>query len=132
MLKKSFILSLVAIFALMNSLLLAQPEESSSEEEEFQWVWGEVTSIDTAKKSITVKYLDYETDTEKEMSLIVDENTKFESAKSLADIKVADTVDIEYIVKDGKNIARNISLDVNDVDASTEATSQKDYKQDQP
>jgi len=115
--KRICILGLVGIFIfLMSSLLFSQKEE------EFQWIWGEVTSIDTAKKSITVKYLDYETDIEKEMSFVIDEKTNFEGVNSLGEIKVKDTVSIDYIMEQDKNIARNISVEKPE-DTTTEATS---------
>jgi len=115
--KRICILGLVGIFIfLMSSLLFSQKEE------EFQWIWGEVSSIDTAKKSITVKYLDYETDTEKETSFVIDEKTNFEGVNSLGEIKVKDTVSIDYIMEQDKNIARNISVEKPE-DTTTEATS---------
>ena len=115
--KRICILGLVGIFIfLMSSLLFSQKEE------EFQWIWGEVSSIDTAKKSITVKYLDYETDIEKEMSFVIDEKTNFEGVNSLGEIKVKDTVSIDYIMEQDKNIARNISVEKPE-DTTTEATS---------
>jgi hypothetical protein len=124
--KRIYILYLLVVFIFfMNGWVLSQ------EEEEFQWVWGEVISVDNANKSITIKYLDYETDTEKELSLIVDDKTKFEGVNSLAEIKVQDTISIDYIIEAGKNIARNISVEKLE-DTVTESTPKKEYKQDQP
>jgi len=126
MMKRIYILYLLVVFIFfMNGWVLSQ------EEEEFQWVWGEVISVDNANKSITIKYLDYETDTEKELSLIVDDKTKFEGVNSLAEIKVQDTISIDYIIEAGKNIARNISVEKLE-DTVTESTPKKEYKQDQP
>ncbi|MFA5117757.1 MAG: hypothetical protein WC695_02770 [Candidatus Omnitrophota bacterium] len=79
---------------------------------EMQWLWGEAGAIDTQNKTLTVKYLDYETDQEKEMPLSVDEKTMFENVASLDEIKVQDTLSIDYIIgDDGKNLARNISVE---------------------
>jgi hypothetical protein len=104
--KRFYILGLVVFFIfLIDSLLFSQ------EEEKFQWIWGEVTNIDTAKKLINIKYLDYETDTEKEASFVIDEKTNFEGVNSLEEIKVKDTVSIDYIIEQDKNIARNISVE---------------------
>lgn len=79
---------------------------------ETQWVWGEVASLDTENKIIVVKYLDYETDQEKEISIGVNDLTTFENIKSLDEIKPQDAVSIDYTVSpDGKNIAKNMSLE---------------------
>jgi len=80
---------------------------------EVQWLWGEVVSVDTAAKQITVKYLDYETDTEKEINIAVDDKTTYENVASLGQIKAQDTLSIDYVVRDTGNIARNISVETN-------------------
>ena len=81
-------------------------------EPETQWIWGEVVSADSASKSVTIKYLDYETDQEKDMVIGVDEKTTYENIKSIDDIKPKDTLSIDYIAgPDGKNVAKNISLE---------------------
>lgn len=79
---------------------------------EAQWVWGEIVSVDAAKGEFAVRYLDYETDQEKEMTLSADDKTIYENAQSLADIKPKDTLSIDYVVNaDGNNIAKNISVE---------------------
>jgi biopolymer transport protein ExbD len=77
-----------------------------------QWVWGEVVSVDVAKSQLVVKYLDYETDMEKEMTLAADEKTTYENVQALADIQPKDTVSVDYAVgSDGKSVAKNISVE---------------------
>lgn len=76
-----------------------------------QWVWGEVVSVDAQNKELTLKYLDYEADQEKEISLTADETTNFENVKSLDEVQPKDNLSVDYIAKDGKNIAKNISLE---------------------
>ncbi len=81
-------------------------------ENETQWAWGEVTNVDAQAKTLTLKYLDYETDQEKDLVLTVDEKTVFENIKSLNEIKINDTLSIDYMVgPDGKNIAKNINFE---------------------
>ena len=81
-------------------------------EPETQWIWGEVVSADSASKSVAIKYLDYETDQEKDMTIGVDEKTTYENIKSIDEIKPKDTLSIDYIAgADGKNIAKNVSLE---------------------
>jgi hypothetical protein len=81
-------------------------------EPEVQWLWGEVVSIDAQNNLLLVKYLDYETDSEKEVTIGVDAKTAYENIKSLTDIKPQDNVSIDYVIgQDGKSVAKNISLE---------------------
>jgi hypothetical protein len=81
-------------------------------EPETQWVWGEVVTLDTQNKAVTLKYLDYETDQEKEINIATDDKTAYDNIKSIDEIKPKDTLSIDYIVSPtGKNIARNISME---------------------
>ncbi len=85
---------------------------ATQNEPEVEWVWGEVVSLDAQNKTFVVKYLDYENDQEREMTLNVDEKTSYENIKSIDEIKPKDTLSIDYTVTaDSKNIAKNISLE---------------------
>lgn len=82
---------------------------------ETQWAWGEVTNLDVQAKTLTLKYLDYETDQEKDLVLTVNEKTTFENIKSLDEIKIKDTLSIDYMLGvDGNNIAKNINFEKTD------------------
>lgn len=88
----------------------AVPE--SQKEPDTQWLWGEVVTLDTQNKMISVKYLDYETDQEKEIIINTDDKTTFENVKAIDELKPKDTVSVDYTVgPDGKNIAKNISVE---------------------
>lgn len=76
-----------------------------------QWVWGEVVIVDSQAKTLTLKYLDYETDQEKELLLATDDSTSYQNFRSLEDIQVKDNLSVDYISKDGKNIAKSVSLE---------------------
>jgi hypothetical protein len=111
-----FIVGLIII--LNTGLILAQEENQAQQPaaeapaEEVQWVWAEVVSVDQDAKTILVKYLDYDTDLEKELTVNVDEKTLFENAAVLSEIKPQDTLSIDYITSaDGKNIAQVISVE---------------------
>ncbi|MFH1889186.1 MAG: hypothetical protein ABH806_03765 [Candidatus Omnitrophota bacterium] len=81
-------------------------------EAEAQWIWGDVVSVDKDARKIVVQYLDYETDTEKEMDVIAGDNTVYENINSFDEIKPQDTLSIDYIIgTDGSIIARNISVE---------------------
>lgn len=113
-----FILLVAAILILLNAGVSFSQEGTTPEqaqlasEPEVQWLWGELISVDTPNKTVLVKYLDYETETEKEISITVDDKTTYENVKSIDEIKPQDTVSIDYIVNsEGKNLAKNISLE---------------------
>jgi hypothetical protein len=104
-----FVLAMI-VLGLFLSTGHTQPETLS--EPQMEWLWGEIVSIDTANKIIVVKYLNYETETEKEISIAIDEKTAFENVKSLDELKPQDSVSIDYIISpEGKNLAQNISVE---------------------
>lgn len=80
-------------------------------EEDTEWKWGDVLFIDIVNSQLVVKYIDYEIDASKEINFNVDPKTVFEGVKDLGEIKIQDSVSVDYVVSDGKNIARLISVD---------------------
>jgi len=129
-LKKSFVLLVaVSLILISTGLIFGQDDTNTTTippsmtleptmpelnpiEPEAQWVWGEVVSVDAANNQINVKFLDYETDVEKEVAINVDDKTTYENVQSINEIKPKDTVSIDYIVNpDGQNIARSISIE---------------------
>lgn len=107
--RKAGLLSLtLAGFFMLGISCMAHAQEAP----ETQWLWGEVVSVDVSQNQLTVKYLDYDLDQEKETTVAVDDKTTFENARSLLDVKPLDTVSIDFVVSaDSKNIAKNISLE---------------------
>ena len=109
------------------------PETSVPEEAQTQWVWGEVVSVDAAAKTVVVKYLDYETDQEKEITLEVAADATFENVSSLAQIMPKDPVSVDYIVSpEGKNIAKNISVEKAEPAPETEEAMPKEPESAEP
>jgi hypothetical protein len=105
------------------SVVASDQQAVAQNENDTQWAWGEVTNVDSQAKTFTLKYLDYETDQEKELVLNVDEKTAFENIKGLDEIKIKDTLSIDYLVgADNKNIAKNVSFEKPD---STSPVSEK-------
>lgn len=79
---------------------------------EMQWAWAEVSSVDPAAQTINVKYLDYETDSEKQMEICFDSATLFENVASASEIKPSDTLSVDYVITaDGKNLARTVTVE---------------------
>ena len=119
---KVFVFGLVSgLFLSLASLVLAQekpeipaqdaPVAPALDEENVSWVWGEVKAIDPALSTVTVVYMDYQSDEEKDLFLSVNSGTKFEGAADINSLKVGDTAGIDYEIRDGKNIAKNISVE---------------------
>ena len=108
------------------TVVTTNQQPALGKETDMQWAWGEVTNLDNQAKTINLKCLDYETDQEKELVLVVDEKTTFENIKDFNELKLKDTLSIDYIVGvDNKNIAKNISFekpDVSSVPALSETT----------
>jgi len=137
-LKRFAVLSVFIIF-IMVITLIAFAEESvvapadptaipsdwqvtSKDGSETLWAWGEVTNLDAQAKTLTLKYLDYETDQEKELVLAIDEKTVFENINTLEEIKIKDTLSIDYTIGvDGKNIAKNINFEKPDSSSNVPA-----------
>lgn len=79
---------------------------------DIQWLWGEVLSGDFQKNELVIKYVDYDTDIEKEVVVTVSDKTTYENVKSLLEIKPRDMVSIDYALdSQGRNIAKNISVE---------------------
>ena len=89
-----------------------QPASSAQGELQTDWLWAEVLKVNPEAKELVVKYLDYDSDTEKEMTLKVDEKTLFENAQSINDIKPGDGVSIDYVVtSDNLAVAQQVSVE---------------------
>lgn len=118
MLKRSVLFMVISLSLFLGTIFAQQQgvsqkkTEMNPQETEIQWLWGEVVSVDAQYKKLAVKYLDYETDTDKEISISVARDTTFENIKSIAEIKVQDNISIDYIpAADGSGIAKNISVE---------------------
>lgn len=113
--RKHFVFAVAVLSVLIfGGVTFAQQELSgdTSAVPDVQWLWGEAVSVDAAKGEVVVKFLDYETEQEKQVTVAIDDKTTFENVNSLAQIKTADTLSIDYVVdKDGKNLAKAISVE---------------------
>ena len=83
-------------------------EETTGGYDLIEWLWGEVASLGAA--SLTIRYLDYEDGTQKQMVIRVNEETVYENVSSLEDIRIGDTLSIDYVRdKQGDGVASQIS-----------------------
>jgi hypothetical protein len=74
-------------------------------------IYGEVQSVNAQAGSMTVQYYDYDNDAERSTEITVDANSKLDNAKSIADIKKGDWVDVTYSAAGGKNVAKSVSVE---------------------
>jgi hypothetical protein len=74
-------------------------------------VYGEIQAVNAALGTLSVQYYDYDSDSEKTSEVVVGAATKMENAKALGDIKKGDWVDVTYIVSEGKNMAKMVSVE---------------------
>ncbi len=82
---------------------VVQPQEIS--------IYGEVKAVNAAAGSVTVQYYDYDSDEEKSIDVVTDNNTKMENAATINDIKQGNWADVIYNVANGKNLAKSIIVE---------------------
>ena len=90
--------------------VVATPAQPAATAKEIA-IYGEVQNVNAPAATIAVQYYDYDSDTEKTTEVVAGNNAKLENAKTVADIKKGDWVDVTYTVVDGKNIANLISVE---------------------
>ena len=111
----SVLFMLVVFFSLATAQTFSQQEALAQEKSEClreKWLLGDVITLDLESSQLTVNYVDHNTNQQKEITISVDEETRYENINSLQDIKVGDAVFIEYkISPEGEAIALNISIE---------------------
>ena len=98
-----------AVTAAAPAATTVQPQEIS--------IYGEVKAVNPATNSMTVQYYDYDSDEEKSIEITADSNTKMENAAAINDVKQGNWADVIYTMTDGKNIAKSIIVEKEDVPA---------------
>ncbi|MCX5678056.1 MAG: DUF5666 domain-containing protein [Candidatus Omnitrophica bacterium] len=87
-------------------------------------IYGEVQAVDASANTLSVQYYDYDSDSEKTAAIAINPDTKLENASAIGDIKKGDWVDVTYVVKDGKNTAKVVTVEKEETPAPDEASSQ--------
>lgn len=98
------VLAVALLLCQMPSLSLAQEAE-----EEVEYSWGTVSSL--AANQIVVKEYDYDSDAEIDVTYTVDSNLKLKNVDSLKNIAVGSSVEIDYVTKGDKKVAKVISVE---------------------
>ena len=121
--KKEIILVIVVSFIILGTVLVFGQDSLGDKpyenivimpervEPKLGWIWGEVIAIDEEKRVFLISYFDYDTEKERELKFYVNRETSYDGLRSLGDLMAEDTVSIDYIVKSGKNLIRNLVLE---------------------
>ncbi len=104
-------LAVAAVLALgllvYSGISLAQEEEESVEETDYSW--GTVSSV--SSNQIVITEYDYDKDEEVNVTFAVDANVKLHNVGSLKGLAVGDKVWIDYMIREGKNVAIGIEVE---------------------
>ena len=92
----------------------AAPAEAAAKTNELS-IYGEVQAVNVQAASMSVQYYDYDNDEEKTLEMFLDKDSKLENVKAIDEVKKGDWVDITYTVTGGKNTARNVSVETEEV-----------------
>ena len=84
-------------------------------------IYGEVQSVNVQAASMSVQYYDYDNDEEKTLEVSLDKDSKLENVKAIGEVKKGDWVDITYTVTGGKNVAKMVSVEVEEPAAENNA-----------
>jgi len=98
----------------------AAPAEAAAKTNELS-IYGEVQAVNVQAASMSVQYYDYDNDEEKTLEVSLDKDSKLENVKTINEVKKGDWVDVTYTVTDGKNTARNVNVETEDLSAEDNA-----------
>ncbi|MBM3249633.1 MAG: hypothetical protein FJZ09_02165 [Candidatus Omnitrophica bacterium] len=114
---KVFLVTLAFLFSGTGLSFSEEAELSQPAEPQMQWQYVEIVSVDPAGKSFVGKYIDFETEQEKEITIFCDDKTGYENMSSLSELKPLDAVGVDFVVTaEGRNLAMNISLEKPDLE----------------
>ena len=88
-----------------SGISLAQEEAA----EELDYSWGTVNSV-SSNQIILAEY-DYDTEEEVNVTYTLDPKVDLKNVESLKDIKVGDNVEIDYVVRGDKKVAKAITIE---------------------
>lgn len=105
--KKIFILAIVVSLLCISFIAFAQ--EGQQRQEEVDYSYGKIISL--AADKIEVTEYDYDKNTEINVSYVLDQNVEVRNAVSLKDLSVGDNIEIDFVIKDDKKIAKLLTLE---------------------
>ena len=103
MVRNFAVLILALLLCYVSGVTLAQVEE------ETEYTWGIVSSV--SSDQIVISEYDYDTEKEIEVTYAITSDTELKNVDSLKDIAIGGNVDIEYVVREEKRVAKIISVE---------------------
>ena len=76
--------------------------------EEIDYSWG--TAVSVSSREIVVTEYDYDTEEAKRVVYGVDSDVELIGVQSLGDVKPGDELEIDYIIKNGRKIAKSVAV----------------------
>ncbi|MFH1189868.1 MAG: hypothetical protein V1682_04190 [Candidatus Omnitrophota bacterium] len=99
------------------------PMSAASQDKEIA-IYGEVQTVDAQANTMAVQYYDYDSDSEKTTDISVAADTKLENAAAIGDIRKGDWVDVTYTSMEGKNTAKVVTVEKEEVPMPDEPAAQ--------
>ena len=84
-------------------------------------IYGEIQAVNSQASSMSIQYYDYDNDEEKTLELSLDKDSKLENVKTISDVKKGDWADVTYITAGGKNLAKMVSVEIEEPGAEASA-----------
>lgn len=108
---KKFIamLTVLLVYSLCIYPLSINATAAEADEGELEYAYGIVEEI--SLKEIVLSEYNYDTGEELEVSYAITSDTKFVNVEKLEDISAGDNVEIDFIIKNGTNTAKIISVE---------------------
>ena len=97
------------LICIISIIIVFSSTQTFAQEEDIEYSWGTVKSISSSQ--IVVTEYDYDNDEDVEATYSVDPKVELIGVKSLKDIAVGDSLDIEYVIQSGKKIAKVITVE---------------------
>ncbi len=118
-------LSAIPVFAqnTANAPAPVQAADTASQDKEVA-IYGEVQSANSQSGVLAVQYYDYDSDSEKTADIVIGVDSKIENVAAIEDIKKGDWVDVTYVVRDGKNAAKVVTVEKEEAPATDEEAPQ--------
>lgn len=96
------------------------PAEAAAKTNELS-IYGEVQTVNVQAASMSIQYYDYDKDEEKTLEISLDKDSRLENVKAIGEVKKGDWADVTYTVIGGKNTAKMISVETEEVSAEDNA-----------
>jgi|GEM_PF-3074140 len=106
-----FLAALACAFLIgIAGISMAQDAGVTAQENEPEYSYGTVVSVNGDAKELVVSEYDWSNDTETNVTFSIDPNVVVENSATWKEIPAGAEVDIEYALENGKKVAKSISV----------------------